>query len=380
MKRALPFLQMEYAARIQKVRTLMAERGIDLLLLVSPVTINYLTGCLSRGPKYFALPRESEPAILAFQLERPLVLYSSWLDHCETFETGENEFQAARRWLERRGLLKGTIGVEWDSHHVSAETVSALVGALAGSEVVDGSGIVKRVMQTKSPQEIAYIRTAGTLSAKGMAAAVDAIKPGVTDNEVAAEAYHAMMAAGSEWLCSQPYVTTGARSGIPHSTFHRVTINHGDPVFFEMSGVYERYNCPLMRTAFLGEPPEGAVTLAKAAMAALETVLATCKPGVIAEDVAAGASKQLPLDDPEIVFHHWYGYSIGIGFPPGWEDDPSARLLRGQEFALEPGMVFHIPMSLRRDAKYGFCVDETILITDTGCEVLGDFSRQLIFK
>jgi Xaa-Pro dipeptidase len=340
-----------------------------------------MTGSLNRGPQYFVLPLQGDAAILTAELERPLVLYSSWLEHGETFVAGvDDEFKAARRWIEKCGLTNLRIGLERDSWHISAQTIEALSGALGGLKIADGSGVLKMVMRRKSAEEITYIRKAGVLTAKGMEAAVAAAQPGVLDSEVAATAQNAMMAAGSEWLCTEPYVTTGRRSGIPHSTHHRVTINPGDPVWLEMSGVYERYNCPLMRTLFIGDPPDGAVKLGKAAMAALDVVLATCKPGVIAEDVAAAASKELPLDDPEILFHHWYGYSVGLGFPPSWADDPRARLVKGNTFPLESGMVFHSTMSLRRNAQYGVCVSETIHITDTGCEVLGSFPRKFFYK
>jgi Xaa-Pro dipeptidase len=135
-----------------------------------------------------------------------------------------------------------------------------------------------------------------------------------------------------------------------------------------------------MRTVFLGAPPAGAKELGEASVAALEAVLAMCRPGVMAEDVAATVSKTLPLDDAEIVFHHTYGYSIGLGFAPTWADDGRLRLIKGFKFALEPGMVFHSTMSLRRHAQYGFCSSETLHITETGCEVLGAFPRRYFFQ
>lgn len=380
MKRDLPFTIAEYQTRLDKVRAQMAERGMDVLLLVSPVNINYLTGSLNSEPQYLVVPLKGEPTILTWKFELPLVLFTSWLKDGATFDTGEDQCQAARNLLGQQGLLKGTIGVERDSHHVSAQNVDRLASALEGTKVVDGSGIVKKLMRIKSPQEIAYIKEAGKLTAKAMAAAIDASKAGATDSEVAAAAHQAAIAAGSEPMCAQPIVTTGFRSGIPHTNHLRYIINPGDPVCLEISGNYERYNAPLMRTVFVGQPPDGAMKLADAAMAALETVLATCKPGVIAEDVAATASKKLPLEDPEIVFHHTYGYSIGLGFPRGWADDPALTLIKGHTFALETGMVFHCTMSPRRNGKYGIFLSETFTITKDGCEALTDFPRKFFYK
>ena len=67
------------------------------------------------------------------------------------------------------------------------------------------------------------------MTAKGMQAAIEAIEPGVTDNHVAAAAYEALISAGSEFMALDPVVTTGTRSGVPHTTHRRITIKQGDP-------------------------------------------------------------------------------------------------------------------------------------------------------
>jgi Xaa-Pro aminopeptidase len=140
--------------------------------------------------------------------------------------------------------------------------------------------------------------------------------------------------------------------------------------------VFQRYTAPLMRTVFVGRPPAGAATVADATLAALETVMATLRPGITAETVAVAAATRLPLDDPSIVFHHTYGYSVGLGFPPSWADDGSLTLIAGNAVRLEPGMVFHSTMSLRCRERYGVAVSETLLVTETGCEPLTEFPRR----
>lgn len=380
MKRKLPFTEKEYQQRLDKLRARMEKRGVEVLILTSTVAINYLTGSLNTGPQYLVVPLAGEPTILAWAFELPYVLFTSWMDRGVGFDTGQDEFLAVRDLLDQHGFSRATIAIERDSPNLSARNADRLLDALTGCEVVDGSGLFLPLLRIKSPQEIRYIREAARLTEKAMAAGIDAVRAGATDSEVAAAAHQAAIAAGSEPMCAQPYVTTGFRSGIPHTSHLRYAIEQGDPVCLEISGNYERYNAPLMRTVFVGEPPDGATRLGEAAMSALEAVLATCRPGVIAEDVAAIASKELPLDDPEILFHHTYGYSIGVGFPRTWADVPGLTLIEGHTFALEPGMVFHCTMSPRRNAQYGIFLSETFAITEAGCEVLTDFPREFFFK
>ena len=89
-----------------------------------------------------------------------------------------------------------------------------------------------------------------------MQAALDAVREGVTDNTLAAVAAERLFRAGSEYCCYQPIVTVGRRSGVPHSTFHRVAMRRGDPVFLEIGACVNRYSSPLMRTAVVGPPTE----------------------------------------------------------------------------------------------------------------------------
>jgi Xaa-Pro dipeptidase len=379
MKRELPFTEKEYQQRLDNLRAGMEERGVGVMILTSAVAINYLAGSLNSGPQYLVVPLEGEPLILAWAFDLPLVLYTSWLRGGIGFATGQDELLALREVLDERGLSGSTIAIEKDSPNLSAQNTDRLLSALEGCEVIDGSGLFLPLLRIKSPREIAYIKEATRFTEEAMAAAIDATRAGATDNEVAAAAHQAAIEVGSEAMCSM-WVTTGLRSGIPHTSYLRNTIEEGDPVCLEIAGNYERYNAPLMRTVFVGEPPAGALELGQAAMSALETVLAISGPGMIAEDIAAVACKELPLDDPEILFHHTYGYSIGLGFPRTWADDPNLTLIKGHTFALEPGMVFHCTMSPRRRARYGIFLSETFTVTEDGCEVLTNFPRQFFFK
>ncbi|MEA2582058.1 MAG: Xaa-Pro dipeptidase, partial [Thermomicrobiales bacterium] len=73
----------------------------------------------------------------------------------------------------------------------------------------------------------------------------------------------------------------------------------------------------------------------------------------------------------------YYAYSLGIGFPIDWNDCPVV-IKHGESFVLEPGMVFHCTTSLRDTAKYGTAFSETVLITDSGAEVLTEVPRELV--
>jgi Xaa-Pro aminopeptidase len=153
----LPFTVDEYQARINQVRAAMEKRGLDVLLFVNPVSTYYLTGYQTfsvRTYQCLILPRQGLPTMLAWELELPSALASSWVEDGAAYHTGEDKFQITRRVLAQHGLLGGTIGIERDSPYLSALEQDRLATALDGCALADGSGIVKQLLRVKSPRRL----------------------------------------------------------------------------------------------------------------------------------------------------------------------------------------------------------------------------------
>jgi Xaa-Pro dipeptidase len=114
--------------------------------------------------------------------------------------------------------------------------------------------------------------------------------------------------------------------------------------------------------------------MAEGCLRSVEAMIEHIKPGRLASEVAAQAQTALGPIGQEFLWHGYYGYSVGIGFPPDWADvDFSIRMDNHQP--LRPGMVFHCNTSLREIGRIGVALSETILVTDQGCEVLTTLSR-----
>jgi Xaa-Pro dipeptidase len=127
----------------------------------------------------------------------------------------------------------------------------------------------------------------------------------------------------------------------------------------------------------LGAPNPVVAAMAQASRGALESMLADMRPGASFAAAAARAKPIIRSAGPEMIFHGTYAYSIGLGFPgTSWSDAP-VEVRDGEVGTFEPGMVLHLPMSLRLAGKYGVAFSETVAITASGCEVLGDMTRDL---
>lgn len=369
---SLSFPVVEYQSRLRKVQAELARRDIDVLLCHTVAGICYLTGFESALWCKYTLAivtREGAPILLAQDFEMPNACATVWCDDRVTYPCHGDPIAATSDLLRARGLDRLRLGLELNRWSLSVPVHQQLCAALAGCTLVDATAVMDRVMRVKSPAEIAVIRQAAGITSRGMIAALDRVRSGATDNDVAAAAYLRLMEDGSEYMAVTPIVTVGARSSIPHSTHRRVRIGAGESVLVEVGACVHRYSTPCMRTVLTTPVPDLPRAMAEGCRASVTEVIRRMRPGAIGDEVAAHADRVIHEFSSRYVWHGIYGYSVGIGFPPDW-NDTSAMVMRGSDLVLEPGMVFHVSTSLRKVGTCGVAFSETVLVTETGAEAL----------
>ena len=374
----LPFPLDEYRTRLDRIRARMAEEGLDLLLVHDLNDQFYLTGYQTFDPvaySCFFLPLKGEPLIEVWKTEAAGVRLNSWVEEIAPWETGKDPFAVTRQVLEERGWLKGRIGI--DEEALTLGEYRRLCAALGDVDLVDLTHFISTERLVKTSREIDMIRRAGRITELGMEAAITAAVPGVTDNTVAAAGCQAMIGSGSEYMCYAPIVTAGARSGTPHTTHKRQVLNPGDPVFLEFGACFQRYNAPQMRTVFLAPPAPELMRMAEGVLTTLDDVIAAIKPGATGDDLARAGSRGVEMAGPDIYYHGVFACSVGLAFPPTWEDHPTF-LTKGDITELKPGMVFHLPIAFRLAGAGCVGFSETIAVTEDGCEVLTRGERSIV--
>jgi Xaa-Pro dipeptidase len=376
----LAFPRDEYDRRVAAVRQAMAERSIELLLIFTPENINYLTGYDTIGYSSYlclALPMDREPVMVIREMERGVAMSTTWLTDFATTGDTDDPIERTVDAVSRRGLARRRVAMEATAPFMTARTWLKLRAALGGDTVADGSEMVEPFRAIKSALEIEKIRTACRLVGTGMEAALDAVREGSTENDVAVAAYAAMVGGGSDPLVSQPIVTSGPRSGVAHTTFHHRRLEHGDTVLIELGACVSRYGGALMRTAVLGEPSAEAQKMAGVVLQSLNAAIAAIRPGVTAGSVDEACRRVIEDAGYEAMFRKRTGYSVGVAFAPDWGEGHIVSLRRDDLRPLEPGMVFHIPPALRAFQRLCVGMSETVLVTESGSEVLTDRPRRL---
>jgi Xaa-Pro aminopeptidase len=377
----LAFPEASYRERLAAVRQRMLDSDLDMLLVTDHCDLNYLTGYDTFAVDIYAcliLPRDGAPVLHTMTVEIPAAVNTTWLDDLVFVDWYRPEGTGVLlvALLESRGFAKGRIGIQPGRRGLRADVHAALVAGLSDATLIDATDLVARLRMIKSDEEIECLRRAATITSAGIDGSLAVIRHGATDNDVCRAGFDAMLAAGGDFLCIQPIVTSGRRASGGHQTHRRMTIETGDTVFMEYGGCFKRYTAPLMRCAILGEPDAEMREVEAAVLACVGTLLDEIRPGRVFHDVAMAAKDAHGGIDGLAYFLGAYGYTVGVGYPPTWADT-IGFIAEGAEDIFQPGMVFHLPIGMRVPGCYGISLSETVRVTQTGCEPLGRHPRKL---
>ncbi len=375
--REAAFPDHEFSARQDRARAALRDAGLEALVVTGPETLFWLTGRQTAG--YFAfqallLPADGAPTLLVRQLEVPGARANTWLEDIIAYQDGEDPARALLDLLHRSGAKR--VAMERDGFFLSPRFMAHLE-ALRGRPFLDGSALLPRLRMVKSPLELAAIRLAARHAEAGLAAGIDACAAGRSENAVAAAMLSAAVLDGSEAMAMEPLVSSGPRSGLPHMTWRRRVLEAGDPLFLEMAGSHHRYHAALMRTVWIGPPPAPALRMMDCARRALEAALETLRPGVPCSAPHEAAQAVIDAAGYTAAFRKRIGYSMGLAFAPDWGEGAILDLFTGRDELLEPGMVFHLPATLRAHGEWTVGASETVILTDTGAEVLSALPREI---
>lgn len=373
------FPKAEFDGRIAAARNIAAARGIDTLVLTGPENIFYLTGHQTPGYYTFQcllLPVEGEPVFLIRQLESLNCRANSFVEQVETYQDDQQPAAALVAALRRHGRLDGRIAIEKRGWFLPIAFYDQLRDTV--DDLDDASGIVEGLRMVKSAGEIEMLENAASCTDAGLAAGLAATREAASENDVVAAMMAASIAAGSEYMGMDPLVSSGPRGGVPHATWRRRTLEAGDGVFLEMAGCYNRYHAGLMRTAWIGTPPDEARRMMDACLEALDAALSALKPGVACADVHAACQAVIDRHGYTDNYRKRTGYSTGISFAPDWGEGNIVSLFTGVDTEVQAGMAFHIPPALRTYGRFTVGVSETAVVTDSGCRTLSRLPRELV--
>ncbi|CAM3524800.1 ectoine hydrolase [Tsukamurella ocularis] len=362
----------EYERRLAELRERMDKRGLDAVVITDPENLMYLTDYQTTGYSFFqalVVPLDDEPVMITRAMEESNVIARTWVERTRPYPDTGDAIQELVLTLKEGGLGTKRVGYERNSYFFPAYQQDRVHTSFQQGVLMDCFGIVEAGRATKSDAEIAVMRKAARAAEAGMAAGLEAAVPGNTENDVAAAISSAMFRAGGEFPSVMPYVASGPRSMIGHATWEGRTIEPGEHVFLEVGGCYRRYHAALMRTAVNGELSPTMYEAQERMKLALAELKSLMRPGMTVSDADSLVRRIISDNTVGARLVTRSGYSIGIAFPPSWDEGYILSLNPGDFTALEPGMTFHvIPWMWGVDGDKTVGISDTIRITADGCE------------
>ena len=380
----LPFTRQEYHARLEAVRAAMVHHDLDMLVLTDPSNIGWLTGY--DGWSFYVhqaviVSHDADPVWWGRAQDVAGARRTVWMPHDRCIGYAEHFIQTPDHhpMEDLAQHLAGRVGVEMDNYYYSAKAHAVL--ALSGATLVDATGVANWCRAVKSEAEIAFMRKAARISEAVIAGMADRVVPGVSKNDVIAEAYRdAIRGGGDDWgdyPAIVPLVPSGADAAAPHLTWNGDAFRTGEATTIEIAGCYRRYHAPLCRSIFLGSPPDEMKRAEEAVLEGLAAGLDAARAGNQARDVAAALNGALAKVGIERTAR--CGYPIGLSYPPDW-GERTISFRATDETVLEPNMTFHFMPGLWMDG-WGLAITESIRITESGpAECLCNVPRPMIVK
>ncbi len=372
-----PFPLEEYDARLARVRSEMARRAVDVLLVTEPENMYYLAGYVTPAywaPQMLVVPLDGAPGLVIPSAEEPTLRETSRLTTFAVYQDAEQPHECMGAALKRWGLARGRVGVEANSWFLTVAGYERLRGQLPEAAWVDCSNLVSWQRIVKSPREIEYLRRASRAAEAGVRAGLDAAEAGRTEADLAEAIFAAMVRHGSDRV-ELGVIASGERILLTHGRFTHRRLELGDAIRFELTGRCMQYDGRFMRSVILGQPPATMARDADAAAQALGHAISQMRPGAVAGEIARIAVEGLR----EVTGFQWptkIGYPMGIMFVPNPGEHNLRTLMPGDTWVLESGMVFH--MLLCGPGMVGH--SEMVVVTDQGHEVLTTLERRLFVK
>ncbi|MDN5744897.1 MAG: ectoine hydrolase [Nocardioidaceae bacterium] len=372
----------EYERRIGELRGRMERRLLDAVVITDPENLMYLTDYQTTGYSFFqalVVPLEAEPFMITRQLEESNVIERTWVEVTRPYPDTGDAIQQLVTTLKEYGLDTKRVGYERNSYFFPAYQQDRIHNSFAFGTLMDCFGIVEEGRSRKSEVEIEVMRKAAVATQAGMRAGLAAAQVGATENEVAAEISRGMFTAGGEYPAVMPYVASGPRTMIGHSTWEGRELLAGESVFLEVGGCYRRYHTAMMRTVLLHEMTPVMHTAQELMKRALDDLKHVLRPGVTVADADSIVRNIISDNSIGATLVTRAGYSIGIAFPPSWDEGYIVSLNPGDFTVIEEGMTFHVlPWMWGVEGTRTVGISDTIRITADGCESFFDLDRDFV--
>jgi len=262
--------------------------------------------------------------------------------------------------------------VGFERAHLSYEGFDVLRGKLPVNAALEPvSGWLEAVRLVKSAEEIELIRRSVETNSKAFELAVRRVKEGVSELDVAAEIDYRMRRGGAEKPSFETIVAFGERSALPHAHPTGAKLRNGQLVLIDMGAFQDGYASDMTRVLFFGQPGARVKRMHRAVLEAQLAAIDAVRPGAATAQVDGAARKVLKAYGLDRTFVHSTGHGLGLEIHelPRIGRKDKTRLAEGMAITIEPGAYV--------EGFGGIRIEDTVVVTGSGCEVLTGTGKEL---
>ena len=284
----------------------------------------------------------------------------------------------AAQWLAselKRSRTVSRIGVE--AEHITIAMQSRVHQEMrrliptSKFRLVKTTEAVEEFRTRKDSAEIAETKKAINLASGIFPRVMKSIRPENNENDLAAELEYLARRAGAERMSFETIVAAGSHSAMPHARPTRSRIGNGF-VVLDYGVILAGYCSDMTRTVYVGNAPKLAKAMYAAVLESQVAGISAVRAGVQAQEVDAAARNVLKQHKLDQYFTHSLGHGVGL------EIHESPRLAKGQKQTLEAGMIVTIEPGVYIPGRGGVRIEDMVLVTEKGCEVLTPTPKEFV--
>jgi Xaa-Pro aminopeptidase len=356
---------MDFRSRQKKLEQEIEHRGLDGFVVTHPANLRYLCGYTGSN------------GLLLFLAGRRVFFTDG-----RYTQQARSEVQGARVVIAKGprlndaakligNLRSAKVGFEADYTTIAArEAMRKLVPKK--TEWRPTTGLIMQQRMIKDAEELRLIRDAVKLGADVYEVALKTIRPGVMETEVAGELEYAARRAGADGMSFETMVAAGKRSALPHGRASYRPIPRQGFVVVDSGVILRGYCSDMTRTVYVGRISREQRKWYEMVLQAQLAGIAAVSPGKTAGEVDQAARQVLRKAKLDRYFTHSTGHGIGL------EIHEPPRLAKQQPEPLEPGMVITIEPGIYVPGKGGIRIEDMVVVTRSGCQVLTPVTKELV--
>jgi Xaa-Pro aminopeptidase len=348
--------------RINHIKRILREDKLGGILITNLENIRYLSGFTG-----------SDAALVITKNKGYFLTDSRYTTQAGKEVLGFEVVQYKKK-IEGLFNLMNQLGLEqigFEAQNLSFQAYKELAEKVSGGELIPINERMRNIRAVKDDEEIGLIKKAIDIASKSLTENVWRVTPGNQEREVALELEFSMRRNGADNIAFDTIVVSGDRSALPHGRPSQKKIHKGDLVIIDFGVRYGGYYSDETRTFISGKPNRRQKEVYRIVKDAHDKAVSSVRPGMKAVEldaVARGWIKDAGYGD---YFGHGTGHGVGLAV----HEDPVIG--PESEDVVEEGMVFTIEPGIYIPGWGGVRIEDMVLVTENGCEVLTDMSKEI---